>query len=295
MSHIVVKYDYSLYEEIIKNNIPIVSNCDIKDISFFKYNFETKLYLANLFDKKVILKSYNKVSKSLFINECKINMLINHPCIPFFYGIYFSHGKVMLVFEYIDGILFNDYVNNIIDNSIINQYDFDSDLITKYKIKYQELSKLMVLLYQIINIISYLHSLDIIHRDIKPNNIIIYNDIAYLIDFGCSISNDSKNELKRGTFGTYKYMAPEVIKVSKYYHTNKIDIYSISIMILELIKIYNIDVKKLNKYFINCTDKNPLRRPNSSVLLYTLTDVINYLQYTINVLNTTNNIIHQDE
>jgi [calcium/calmodulin-dependent protein kinase] kinase len=55
-----------------------------------------------------------------------------------------------------------------------------------------------------------LHKKDIIHRDVKPENIIFSRDLktCKLIDFGVSFKNDDDNkgsELK----GTMRFMSPE--------------------------------------------------------------------------------------
>ena len=66
---------------------------------------------------------------------------------------------------------------------------------------------------QILSILSYLHSLDppVIHRDIKPNNLIRDDEgKIYLVDFG-AVQNTYYNTLMQGStvVGTYGYMSPE--------------------------------------------------------------------------------------
>ena len=89
---------------------------------------------------------------------------------------------------------------------------------------------------QLLSILIYLHSLKppVIHRDIKPNNI-IYSDEGkiYLVDFG-AVQNTYYNTLMQGStvVGTYGYMAPEQFRGKAVSAT---DLYSVGATLLYLL------------------------------------------------------------
>jgi hypothetical protein len=94
--------------------------------------------------------------------------------------------------------------------------------------------RLIPLLRGIVRGLGYLHAHNIIHRDIKPQNILIADDLVPRItDFGLS-TKIIDSQLMRKTFvGTPWYCAPEVIRSQPY--TNKCDIWSLGCVIFELV------------------------------------------------------------
>ena len=87
---------------------------------------------------------------------------------------------------------------------------------------------------QIAQVISFLHSKNILYRDLKPENIMVNNNgYLTLIDFGsCKIIED-KTELQSSFIGSIDYMSPEVINGEG--HNKMTDWWSFGILIYEML------------------------------------------------------------
>lgn len=55
-----------------------------------------------------------------------------------------------------------------------------------------------------------MHSKGVLHRDIKPQNILAEAGVAKIVDFGVSkVLEDPSNDFVKATEGTYHFMPPE--------------------------------------------------------------------------------------
>jgi serine/threonine protein kinase len=82
---------------------------------------------------------------------------------------------------------------------------------------------------------NYLHLCSIMHRDLKSGNVLIdSHGTAKISDFGlsCVLDMGSSRDLTAET-GTYRWMAPEVIRHEPY--SNKADVYSFGVVLWELL------------------------------------------------------------
>lgn len=84
---------------------------------------------------------------------------------------------------------------------------------------------------QVISAVSYLHSMGLAHRDIKPENLLLdaHKNIK-VCDFGGAVKIEDGKE-RNTFFGTYEYMAPEVIEGNKY--NCSVDIWALGILLYE--------------------------------------------------------------
>lgn len=113
--------------------------------------------------------------------------------------------------EYCDDGNLQSYLKKLRDNNEFNE------------------QKILDFFYQITTGFDYLHKLNIIHRDIKPDNILVDNGIAKIADFGLSIALDDDKNIATTFVGTRITMAPEVLNRDPY--TNKVDIYSLGVLL----------------------------------------------------------------
>ncbi len=151
-----------------------------------------------------------------FKNESKAIAILSHPNIVKVYDVSFGDRMQYIVMEYIDGITLKEYIDQ--------QKDF----------KWKEAVHFTV---QILRALQHAHDKGIVHRDIKPQNIMLLPDGTIKVtDFG--IARFSRQDIRttRATdkaIGSVHYISPEQARGE--ITDEKADIYSVGVMLYEML------------------------------------------------------------
>lgn len=120
---------------------------------------------------------------------------------------------------------------------IVMKYAKGGELTTILKKEGIEESKVKIYFKQIIKAIRFVHCNNVIHRDLKPTNILFLDDKKnkiVIIDFGISgIANGNNSDVIKA--GTVLYLPPEIILKKNYKSSPKLDIWSLGIILYQMI------------------------------------------------------------
>ena len=149
-----------------------------------------------------------------FKNESKAIAMLSHPNIVKVYDVSFGDMIQYIVMEYIDGITLKEYIDQ---QGIIEWKDA------------------IHLTAQILKALQHAHECGIVHRDIKPQNIMLLQDGTIKVtDFGIArFSDKSTRTMTEQAIGSVHYIAPEQARGDA--TDGKTDIYSVGVMLYEML------------------------------------------------------------
>ena len=170
----------------------------------WKVKYRGKYYALKMISKE---RYENKVKQKLLKMEIKIHKQLDHKNIIKLYNSFEDDFFVYILMELGKDDLFNYYTRKeeLSDEEILN------------------------ISQQIIDGLAYLHSKNIIHCDIKMENMLLIDKKIKICDFGLS----TQNSYHYSYVGTPECMAPEILNHDMY--TNKIDIWSFGIMLYYMV------------------------------------------------------------
>ncbi len=149
-----------------------------------------------------------------FKNESKAIAMLSHPNIVKVYDVSFGDMIQYIVMEYIDGITLKEYIDR---QGVIEWKD------------------VLHLTTQVLRALQHAHESGIVHRDIKPQNIMLLQDGTIKVtDFGIArFSDKATRTMTDQAIGSVHYIAPEQARGDV--TDGKTDIYSVGVMLYEML------------------------------------------------------------
>ena len=150
-----------------------------------------------------------------FKNESKAISLLNHPNIVKVYDVSVNDQLQYIVMEYVDGMTLREYLN-----------ERGGKLTSRETVHF---------ISQILKALEHAHANGVVHRDIKPQNIMLLdNGQLRMMDFGIARISRAENQLLSGkAMGSVHYISPEQAKGDETDCTS--DIYSVGVMMYEML------------------------------------------------------------
>jgi len=196
---------YNIGKEIGHGSYAVVKVCQ-------HHGNPHKEYAIKMYDKK---KSFTARKKRGVIHEIQILKSLDNKNIVKFYESIEDSNYLYLVFEYIKGGSLFDYLNSKPGKKVNEE---EAKCIFK----------------QIVKAIQYCHKKNVVHRDLKFENILLdENKNMKIIDFGFAVVVNTVCKLNLFC-GTTVYMAPEIINKQNYWGP-PVDIWSLGVILYTML------------------------------------------------------------
>ena len=151
-----------------------------------------------------------------FKNESKAISLLNHPNIVKVYDVSVSENLQYIVMECVDGMTLREYLN-----------ERGGKITSRETVHF---------IGQILRALDHAHRNGVVHRDIKPQNIMLLdNGQLRMMDFGIARISRAENQIQNGrkAMGSVHYISPEQARGDE--TDPKSDLYSVGVMMYEML------------------------------------------------------------
>ena len=200
----------TLLEEIARGSMGAV---------FVGYQTSLKRQIAVKVLPKSIITSQTARS---FQQEAELAAILSHPNIIPVYEVGDAGDFLFLAMQLVKGKPLSYYIKRSHKNVLPSKRILPLNITLK-------------IISSVLNALDYAHSQSIIHRDIKPGNLLIegYKSRPIIVDFGLAQVSQKPDETSTMISGTPKYMAPEQILNSEV--DGRADIYATATMLYEML------------------------------------------------------------
>ncbi len=164
---------------------------------------------------KILKKEFmsNEEYRTRFRNESRAVSLLNHDNIVKIFDVSNTESLQYIVMEHIEGITLREFLD---------------------KQKVLDWKEALIIVVQVLRALQHAHDKGVIHRDIKPQNILLYNQLIKVTDFGiASFKRGDIISVDTEVLGSARYISPE--QAEGRYTDECSDIYSVGVVLYEML------------------------------------------------------------
>ncbi|MFQ5748836.1 MAG: serine/threonine protein kinase [Planctomycetota bacterium] len=179
-----------------------------------------------------VLKAERLPAKEVWLKEARALARIDHPNVVKVFDAGIWDGKPYLVMEHIEGAAL-DLILKALSGEETNG---DPALATAVEVLHPRRARLKFAI-RLAKALEACHARGILHRDIKPRNILVTRDgKPHLVDFGLAHQSTDREstQVTKSLWGTPPYLAPEQIESERTGEDERSDLYSLGTVLYEL-------------------------------------------------------------